>query len=250
MGALHEGHLQLIKESKKICKLTICSIFVNPTQFNNTADLSNYPRTIKSDLSQLKKINCDVVYAPSIDDLYIPGEQAKNYDFGSLSRVMEANSRPGHFNGVATIVEKLFTIINPTKAFFGEKDLQQLKFIERLVAEKKIDVKVVSIPTVREKNGLAKSSRNQLLSIKDQQNATLIYKCLQYCKKNRKQGIKKLKEYVKNRIYDNKNFELEYIEFVDLESLQPIEKWNVKNRNAICIALYISGVRLIDNIIL
>ena len=153
MGALHSGHLQLIESSKRECDISICSIFVNPTQFNNSGDLEKYPNTLKADLRKLKKVNCDIVYTPFIDDLYAKGEKAKEFNFGSLAASMEGEYRPGHFNGMATIVEKFFNIINPTKAFFGQKDLQQLQIVKALVKQMQSDIEIIGIPTIREGSG-------------------------------------------------------------------------------------------------
>ena len=250
MGALHQGHLGLIKESNDKCDVTICSIFINPTQFNNSEDLAKYPNTLDKDLSLLKKANCDIVYSPQVNDLYINGEKAKNYNFGNITACMEGKHRPGHFNGMATIVEKFFRIINPTIAFFGQKDLQQLQIVKALVKQMKIAIEIISVPIIREKSGLAKSSRNKLLSPSDKENASLIYKCLLYCKNNKSEGVNKLKKYLHKRINSNKNIELEYVEFVNLNKMKVIEDWEEENKNAICIAAYVSGVRLIDNIIL
>ena len=163
---------------------------------------------------------------------------------------MEGRFRPGHFNGMATVIEKFFTIINPTTAFFGEKDLQQLQIVKALVTQMNSTIIITGVPTVREKNGLAKSSRNNLLSNNGKVTASIIYKHLLYCKKNQKQGIKKLKLYILNEFKKQKELTLEYIEFVELDTLLPIDKWKAKNKNAICIAAYHSGIRLIDNIIL
>ena len=250
MGALHEGHASLIKESNKECDVTICSIFINPIQFNNSKDLANYPNTLKKDLTLLKNENCDIVYAPEVSDLYKKGEVAKNYSFGGIATLMEGIHRPGHFNGMATVVEKFFKIINPSKAFFGEKDLQQLQIVKKLVKKMKASIEIINVPTVREKNGLAKSSRNKLLSISDKENASFIYNCLLYCRNNKTEGIKTLKKDISELINSNKDIRLEYIEFVDLETMQRIQYWRKENKNAICIAAYVSGVRLIDNIIL
>ena len=150
MGALHEGHIALIKNSKQESDITVCSIFINPTQFNNNTDFINYPKNTDKDLSLLKKNNCDIVYIPKVEDLYIKSEEPKTYDFNGLETVMEGKHRPGHFNGVATIVEKLFNIIKPEKAFFGEKDLQQLQIVKKLVKKIKGNTIIKSIPTVRE----------------------------------------------------------------------------------------------------
>jgi len=250
MGALHQGHLSLIKESNNKCDITICSIFINPTQFNNPDDLAKYPNALKKDLSLLKKSNCDIAYIPQVSDLYISGEGVKNYNFGGIATLMEGEHRPGYLNGMATIVEKFFNIIDPTKAFFGQKDLQQLQVVKALVKHMKTAIEIISVPTIREKSGLATSSRNVLLSSVDKENASLIYKCLLYCKNNKTKEIKTLKRDVCEIINSNKNIELEYIEFVNLETMQAIQNWEEEKKNAICIAAYVSEVRLIDNIIL
>jgi pantoate--beta-alanine ligase len=250
MGALHQGHLSLIEESKEKCDITICSIFVNPTQFNNERDLVNYPNTINTDLEKLEQLACDVVYIPAIEDLYENGEKAKTFDFGSLTTSMEGEFRPGHFSGMATIVEKLFNIIHPTIAFFGQKDLQQLQIVKALVKQMKSTIRIEGVPTIREENGLAKSSRNKLLSENAKTEAILIYNCLNYCKNNKKKGIPYLKHYITRQFEQHKNFKLEYAEIVSLNTMRQIERWQSKNENAICIAAYHSGVRLIDNIIL
>jgi len=250
MGALHEGHLELIKQSKKECEITVCSVFVNPTQFNNATDLGNYPTTLKEDLLKLENLNCDAVYIPKVDDLYEENEKAKEFDFGTLSTTMEGEFRPGHFNGMATIVEKFFNIIKPTKAYFGQKDLQQLQIVKTLAKQKNSEIEIIGVPTIREEGGLAKSSRNALLTTEGRKDATLIFECLNYCRANKNKGIDFLKSHTKTKFAENKNFELEYVEFVALNTILPITKWEKENENAICIATYIDGVRLIDNIIL
>lgn len=250
MGALHKGHLQLIKASKKECEITICSIFINPTQFNNTDDFKKYPNSLKEDLEKLQLFKCDIVYAPTVDNLYAKGESAKKFDFGTLAHTMEAKFRPGHFNGMATIVEKFFNIIKPKKAFFGQKDLQQLQIVKELVKQMNTQIEIISVPTVRGANGLAESSRNQLLSENAKNTAALIYNCLNYCLENKRSGVEKLKTHVESLFKKQDHLKLEYLEFVDLNSLLPIQKWRKKNQNAICIAASIDGVRLIDNIIL
>ena len=250
MGALHEGHLELIKQSKKECEITVCSVFVNPTQFNNATDLGNYPTTLKEDLLKLENLNCDAVYIPKVDDLYEENEKAKEFDFGTLSTTMEGEFRPGHFNGMATIVEKFFNIIKPTKAYFGQKDLQQLQIVKTLAKQKNSEIEIIGVPTIREEGGLAMSSRNALLTTEGRKDATLIFECLNYCRANKNKGIDFLKSHTKTKFAENKNFELEYVEFVALNTILPITKWEKENENAICIATYIDGVRLIDNIIL
>ena len=250
MGALHEGHVSLIERSKKDCDITVCSIFVNPTQFNNQEDFKNYPNEINADILKLQKANCDIVFVPKKSDLYYENEKAKEYNFGILSSVMEGKYRIGHFNGMATIVEKFLNIIQPTKAFFGEKDLQQLLIVKELVKKEKISTEIIGISTIRELYGLAKSSRNKLLTVKQKREASLIYECLCYCKENKSLGITKLKDYISTSFNNNNNVDLEYVEFVSLKNLQPIKNWNEENTNAICIAAYVNHVRLIDNIIL
>jgi pantoate--beta-alanine ligase len=250
MGALHQGHLSLIEESHIKCDITICSIFINPTQFNNACDLAKYPNTINADLEKLKQLKCDIVYTPTVTDIYEEGEDSKVFDFGPLTASMEGEFRPGHFNGMATVVEKLFNIINPSIAFFGQKDLQQLQIVKALVKRMKSPIKVVGLPTVREKNGLAESSRNKQLSEKEKKEATIIYECLCYCKNNKEKRIAELKLYVQRQFEKQKKLKLEYVEFVALNTMQPVKEWQAKNKNAICIAAYHSGIRLIDNIIL
>ena len=250
MGALHSGHLSLIEESKKDCEITICSIFVNPKQFNNSDDYANYPNNLNNDLEKLKKLNCDIVYTPKINDLYANEEKVKEFDFGPLANIMEGKFRPGHFNGMATVIEKFFNIINPTKAFFGQKDLQQLQIVKALVHQMNIPIEIKGVPTVREENGLAKSSRNELLSVNSKNEATLIYKCLNYCLNNKEKGVSTLKLYIQNQFKKQDHLELEYAEITSLKNLLPISKWEAENENAICIGAYIDSVRLIDNIIL
>lgn len=248
MGALHSGHLKLIKAARKECSITICSIFVNPTQFNNPNDFSNYPKTLNTDLEKLEKLNCDIVYTPNVNDLYKKGEKVKEFNFGAMTSVMEGKFRIGHFNGMATVVEKFFKIIKPTKAFFGQKDLQQLQIVKTLVKQMNVAIEIISIPTAREKNGLAKSSRNKLLSDYEKNKSSLIYKCLKYCAHNKEKEIAELKIFIKTQFKKETDITLEYVEFVNLNTMLPIKKW--EKENAICIAAYLNSVRLIDNIIL
>jgi len=250
MGALHQGHLHLIEQSNLKCDISVCSIFVNPTQFNNPTDLANYPNTLIVDLEKLEKIKCNIVYIPDADDLYAKGEGAKSYDFGTLSDSLEGEFRPGHFNGMATVIEKLVNIIEPKIAFFGQKDLQQLYIVKALVKQMKSATCIEGVETVREKNGLAKSSRNKLLSESAKEEASLIYNCLEYCKKNKGEGIDTLKLHIQQQFTKHEKITLEYAEFVALKTMLPINSWGNKNENAVCISAYHSGVRLIDNIIL
>ena len=177
MGALHEGHLSLVKDSKKNSDITVVSIFVNPTQFNDPEDLKRYPRTLEKDLDLLKSVNCDLVFAPSVEEIY-PEPDTRKFDFGYLESIMEGAKRPGHFNGVGQVVSRLFDIVQPHKAFFGMKDFQQVAIIKNMVKQLNYSVEIISCPIVREENGLAKSSRNTLLEENYKKNAPHIYATL------------------------------------------------------------------------
>ena len=250
MGALHQGHMSLIESAKRNSDIVICSIFVNPTQFNNSVDLLKYPRNNEVDIKMLEDLDCDVLYLPEVIDLYNNNEKAKIFDFNSLDKFMEGSGRKGHFNGVATIIEKLFRIIKPNIAFFGLKDLQQLQIIKHITKQLSLPIEIIGVETKREKSGLAMSSRNSLLSEIERGKSMLISETLNFIKDNstilsidelRNQSIKKFK---------NQNFlDLEYLEIVSLNTLQPISKLGDKNTNAACISASISSVRLIDNII-
>ena len=250
MGSLHQGHLSLIKESQKKCDLTVCSIYVNPTQFNDKKDYENYPKDIDSDLKKLNTIKCDIVYKPKNNDLYNKNEVAKNYNFNSLDNNLEGKHRPRHFNGVATIVEKLLKIVKPKYAFFGEKDLQQLSIIKQLVKDKNINTEIIGCKTIRERNGLASSSRNKLLSRSDIEKSAAIYQQLLFCKSNFNTiPLHELKNQVLKKL-NKLGFRIDYFEFIDLKtfSIQTEKRSGIKY--AACIAVIISEVRLIDNIIL
>lgn len=250
MGALHNGHLALLNEAKKQTSLVVCSIFVNPTQFTSQTDFKNYPNTITEDLTLLEEINCDIVYLPEVADLYKKNESAKKYDFGSLTSNMEGKFRPGHFNGVATIIEKLFMAIKPQKAFFGEKDFQQLLIIKCLVKKLELDTEIIGIPTIRESSGLAMSSRNNLLNTKELEKAVLLYESLLFCKQNKETiPLLEMKRKIVTKL-SNKNINLEYLIFADANSLKNITEFNPEVKTVVCIAAYIEGIRLIDNIIL
>ncbi len=250
MGSLHSGHLSLINSSKSICCITVCSIFINPTQFNNFNDYKNYPKDYNNDISLLKNIACDILYIPQVIDIYEEKIESRKYNLGKVAENLEGKYRPGHFDGVATVVEKLFDIVNPNIAFFGEKDLQQLQVVKKLVSITNRKLDIVGVKTTREPNGLAKSSRNKLLSKEHIKEASIIFKCLEYCKFNMHLSIKKLKLYIKNQFLLNQNVQLEYIEFVELNTFDKIKEWGGEKTNAVCIAAYINNVRLIDNIIL
>ncbi len=248
MGALHEGHLALMRRSKKENGLLVVSIFVNPVQFNNADDLKKYPRTPEEDTKKLESVHCDVLFAPDAKEMY-PETVTKQYDFGQLDKVMEGAFRPGHFNGVAVVVEKLLDIIRPHRAYFGEKDFQQLAIIKKLVEMEKIPVEIVPCPIVREPDGLAMSSRNRLLSSEERKIAPFIYQTLQEAKRRRGHICANLlRQMIINIFESNRHFKLEYFDIVDDKTLRPVNAWNDKVGTVACVAVWLGSVRLIDNI--
>lgn len=247
MGALHQGHLSLIQASQQKADVTICSIFVNPIQFNKQEDLDNYPRNVDADVLILESVNCDVLFLPSVEEMY-PTKQYKNFEFGNLAEVMEGEHRPGHFNGVANVIERFFAIIYPNYAFFGEKDFQQLAIVKALTKLLGLKTEIVGCPILREDSGLAMSSRNERLSTEQRKNAAVIFEALTFIKKNYlKHDISEHKSYFVNTI-SAKNMKLEYIEFADGNSLQPIQNFSETKYCVVFIAVHIGKVRLIDNV--
>jgi len=248
MGTLHLGHLSLIEKAKADNLLCVCSIFINPLQFNNKEDLANYPKSLESDIIKLESVSCDILFAPSEKEIY-PETDNTVYDLGGLDKNMEGAFRPGHFNGVAVVVKKMFDIIEPLKAYFGEKDFQQLAIIKSLVKKYNIPVEIVQCPTIREADGLAMSSRNLRLLPAERKAAPLIYMTLNKAKEMaRKSSIDELKELVINEINKNPLLKLEYFEIVDCESLEPVSNLPGNKKCIACIATYVGNVRLIDNI--
>lgn len=250
MGALHEGHLSLIRSAKNATDIAVCSIFVNPTQFNNSHDLAVYPRTLEADCALLEQADCDVVFAPNAEEMY-PQLPNMTFDFGDLERVMEGAFRPGHFNGVGIVVSKLFHLVQPDKAFFGQKDLQQCAIVNRLVKDLSFDLEFIVCPTQREADGLAMSSRNRNLSPEQRSLAPILYKALQKGKEllNKGQSSVQVKHTIEESIGHIQGIELEYFEIADKDNLNPIEQL-VPNQTALCIAAYLGKTRLIDNILL
>ncbi len=250
MGALHQGHLSLIEESTKNNAITVVSIFVNPTQFNNKEDLEKYPRTLENDVEKIndKFPNC-IVYAPSVDDIYEGKTISAHFDYDGIENEMEGKHRPGHFDGVGTVVKKLFEIVQPTHAYFGEKDFQQLQIIKKMVEKHQLNVTIVGCPIHREQNGLAMSSRNERLSKAMREEAAIIYKTLLNTKE--KFGTKSANEitkWVKNVFQKNKNITLEYFEIAEETTLKTSNR-KVKNKKyRAFIAVFVDNVRLIDNI--
>jgi pantoate--beta-alanine ligase len=248
MGALHRGHLELMRQAKQENDLLIVSIFVNPIQFTNKTDLEKYPRDINKDKELLDSIGCDVLFAPSAEEMY-PEKVTKVCNFGSLESVMEGVSRPGHFNGVAVVVSKLFDITKPHKAYFGEKDFQQLAVIKKLVEIESIPVEIISCPTVREYDGLAMSSRNERLTKAEREAAPYIYQILKLAKKNSSTVCpRQLKQMVVNMFKSRDEFDLEYFELTDDKELQPIISWDSASGIIAFVVVNLGNVRLIDNI--
>jgi len=252
MGALHEGHLSLISEAADENDIVVCSIFVNPTQFNKPDDLKHYPRVIEKDIDLLKAEKCDVVFNPSVEEIYPEDEPDEHqFDFEGLDEVMEGKSRPGHFQGVATVVKRLFQIVNPTRAYFGLKDYQQMVIIHHMIQKLKLSVEIIPCPIVREESGLAMSSRNELLSDIELKQAALIRSTMKVVKiRSGFATITETKKFVTKQFAKNKYLELEYFEIVDMYSLKPLSTWAQSNNVIACIAVWAGKVRLIDNIIL
>ncbi|UWX54751.1 pantoate--beta-alanine ligase [Maribacter litopenaei] len=250
MGALHKGHIELIKRAVSENGRVVVSIFVNPTQFNNKEDLKKYPRDLSKDLEIIKAVDSEImVFAPSVEEIYQKNVQTKKYNFAGLDKVMEGEFRDDHFNGVGTIVEQLFNLVKPDNAYFGEKDFQQLRIIKKLVEIQKIPVNIVPCPIVREEHGLAMSSRNERLSEKMRLKAGFIYKTLQTAKE--KFGTKsalKVKEWVVNQFIKEEDFKMEYFEIADIETLSPLKRKEKNKKYRAFIAVYAEDVRLIDNI--
>jgi len=250
MGALHQGHLSLLVESIAENEITVLSIFVNPTQFNNADDLKKYPRTLEKDVELVKKLNKSIlIYAPSVSDIYEGNTISASFDYDGLEHQMEGKHRPGHFDGVGTIVKKLFEIVKPTNAYFGEKDFQQLQIIKKLVSKHKIPVNVIPCKIYRETSGLAMSSRNEQLSEKARIESKLIHKILLEAKdKFKLKSAKKVSQFVEREFNKHKNFTLEYFEIAEEETLLTCKR-KIKNKNYRgFIAVFIENIRLIDNI--
>ncbi|MHC1703531.1 MAG: pantoate--beta-alanine ligase [Tenuifilaceae bacterium] len=249
MGALHYGHISLVEKAVSETDIVVVSIFVNPTQFNDKNDLKNYPRTPESDIRLLEKSGVHYIFMPSEQDIY-PEPDTRTFDFGVLDKVMEGAHRPGHFNGVAQVVSKLFGIVNPDKAYFGQKDFQQLAVIRRLVKILNLDVEIISCPIIREADGLAMSSRNMLLTPEKRASAPIISKTL-FEARNKViiLSVKDLIDWVINTINKDPNLSVEYFELSNTESLEPVLNWDSANSIVGCIAVKAGNVRLIDNVI-
>lgn len=248
MGALHEGHASLVRRSVSENDITVVSDFVNPTQFNDKNDLNNYPRTMEADCSLLDRVGAQFVFAPSVQEMY-PEPDTRTFDFTPLDKVMEGPNRPGHFNGVAQIVSKLFYAVEPDRAYFGEKDFQQLAIIREMVRQLNLDIEIVGCPIVREEDGMALSSRNMLLSKEERKLAANISRTL-FESRNfaQKHTLQSTRQFVIDTINSFSGLEVEYYEIVNGATLQPVADWDAADYIVGCVTVHCGKVRLIDNI--
>lgn len=248
MGALHEGHASLVKKAVKENDVVVISDFVNPTQFNDKNDLLKYPRTLEADCKLLEENGASYVFAPSVEEIY-PETDTRQFSYAPLDTVMEGKYRPGHFNGVCQIVSKLFLIVEPDKAYFGEKDFQQLAIIREMVRQYPFNIEIVGCPIVREHDGLALSSRNARLSSEQRNQALQISKTLfSSCEFGKSHSLADTKSYVENKIEESEGLRLEYFEIVDGNTLQTVSNWDDSDYIVGCITVFCGEVRLIDNI--
>ena len=250
MGALHSGHLSLVKQALEENDIVAVSIFVNPIQFNDKKDLQGYPRNTEKDLSLLEQLlsEDDFIFIPTVEEMY-PKPVDKEYDFGLLGEVMEGSSRKGHFNGVGIVVDRLFRIIQPDRAYFGEKDFQQIAVIRKMVELENSQVRIITCPIIREKDGLAMSSRNQLLSSAQRKNAGILYKSMSdACSLSANHSVQETCEVISGMINTEEEFDVEYVNFVNDTTLQSIDSWNEADSIRCFLAVRVGKIRLIDNI--
>jgi len=251
MGALHHGHLSLIKESKAENKYTVCSIFVNPTQFNDKGDLDKYPRTIEKDIELLTTAGCDILFMPPVDEVYPPGLNLENpYDFGTLANVMEGEFRPGHFDGMAQVVKRLLDIVLPSKLYMGQKDFQQLTIVRNMLKQMNSEIKLRMCAIIREDDGLAMSSRNVRLEEKIRQAAPIIFHTLKTAQKMASDSTPDEIKQESLKALSIPSFKPEYFQIVDGVTLLPINRFEDTDFAVACVALWAGEVRLIDNIVL
>ena len=248
MGALHAGHRSLVEKARRECKVVVVSVFVNPTQFNDKNDLRNYPRTPEEDAAMLEAAGADYVLMPSVEEIY-PEPDTRQFDFGLIDKVMEGATRPGHFNGVAQVVSRLFDIVNPAKAYFGEKDFQQIAVIKAMVKQLNLDVEIVECPIIRGEDGLALSSRNTLLDEAHRAAAPHIYEVISQCAaKSAEMSPAELTEWVVEQVEANELLKVIYFQAVDALTMQQVATWDESKRVQGCIAVQAGDIRLIDNI--
>jgi pantoate--beta-alanine ligase len=248
MGALHEGHISLVKICKKENEVTVVSIFVNPNQFNDKKDLENYPCMPEKDIKLLEESGCDVVFLPAVKEVY-PEPDTRIFDFGTLGTVMEGKHRPGHFNGVAQVVTRLFEIVQPQRAYFGLKDFQQLAILKKVAKDFNLPVEIIPCPIVREPDGLAMSSRNALLTVNERSHAAHISATL-FRARDMAPGRSpdEIRKFVTDRINEDPFLQTEYFEISDDTTLQPVESWDEPGGKIGCVAVKVGKVRLIDNV--
>jgi len=250
MGALHQGHISLVRHAQKEADVVVCSIFVNPTQFNDSDDLKKYPRPIENDIRMLEDAGCEVLFYPEVNEMYQAGEQW-HLELGRLDQILEAKHRPGHFQGVTQIVKKLFDLVEPDLACFGQKDFQQFKVVERMVEQLRIPVRLVMTPTVREPDGLAMSSRNVRLSESGRIQALALYRTLQQMAADFAQKSPAEVQEAAIRILENSpGVDVEYVALCDARNLEPLDPTNGNHAAVALIAAWVEGVRLIDNLLL
>lgn len=248
MGAIHEGHLNLVRTAKTQNQVVVASIYINPTQFNNLSDLEKYPRTPEKDIDLFTTAGCDVLFYPNNQEMY--GEPSRvKFDFGPLDKILEGAFRPGHFSGVALVVSKLFNIVAPDRAYFGQKDFQQFKIISQLVDELKFDLQLICIPTIREPDGLAMSSRNLRLNADDRKKALVLFQSLRYAieEVRKKTDLKKIRNEIQKRCADLK-VKLEYFELADRKNLSLLDTVKDGDQTILLMAAHVGEVRLIDNV--
>ncbi len=250
MGALHEGHISLIKKAKEENDLVVCSIFVNPTQFNNQNDFKKYPVTIEDDINKLEKAACDVLFLPSVEEMYPPNEQSEHFKLGELETVLEGKYRPGHFQGVCIIVNKLLQAVKPNSLYLGKKDYQQCMVIKKMMSEKENKIDLYVCETVRETDGLAMSSRNMRLNEIERQQALKIIASLNLIKDNIKEGSLASLKRQATFFLEKNGFKVDYTEIADASTLEIINEWDGKRKLVALVAAFLNEVRLIDNIIL
>ena len=248
MGALHSGHISLVERCVKENDVCVVSVFVNPTQFNDKADLERYPRTEEADKKLLEAAGCHIVFMPGVEEMY-PEEDTRVFNFGSIETVMEGKYRPGHFNGVAQIVSKLFDAVEPTRSYFGEKDFQQVAIIRDMVRQLNLPVEIIACPIIREESGLARSSRNELLSAEERKKAALISQVLSKSVNFAKEmSVDEVRNWVIDQFKTDEVFRMDYYDIVDGNSLQSVSSWEESDYIVGCIAVYCGKIRLIDNI--
>ncbi|MDE1192411.1 MAG: pantoate--beta-alanine ligase [Arachidicoccus sp.] len=252
MGALHQGHLSLIKQAQQKCDIVVCSIFVNPTQFNNSEDFNKYPSTIDKDIYLLETNRCDILFLPSEKEIYPDGEELKQpYDLGFIETILEGEFRPGHFQGVCQVVDRLLNIIHPDFICMGQKDFQQIMVVQKMIELKHHPVKMIIGETLREASGLASSSRNIRLSDNEKEKAAAIYKSLLYIKENiTKTSFGEIKQHASEILMNSGFRKIDYIEICDAKTLTPLIKYNSSTQIIVLIAAYMGDIRLIDNMLM